>query len=95
MIMHRLTKDNLLRIYLKKKEFSFLFFNLLLRSKYIKRFFKRNVFRDILVHRFGRIRNICVITGRGRSVYRSFRSSRHILKGMSHLSYLPGVKKSS
>jgi ribosomal protein S14 len=88
-------KDNLNRIYLKKKEFSFIFFNIILRSKQIHRFYKRNLFKDIRVLRFGLIRNSCVITGRSRGVYRSFKSSRHALKGLTEVGYLPGIKKSS
>jgi ribosomal protein S14 len=88
-------KDNLNRMYLKKKEFSLIFFNVILRSKQVCRFFKRRLLKGILVLRFGRIRNTCVITGRARGVYRSFKSSRHALRGLTEVGYLPGIKKSS
>nr|YP_010385995.1 ribosomal protein S14 [Pterothamnion plumula]UPO65065.1 ribosomal protein S14 [Pterothamnion plumula] len=42
-----------------------------------------------------RKRNICWITGRSRGFYRDFGLSRHVLREMSHLCLLPGVKKSS
>nr|AMD08055.1 ribosomal protein S14 [Euglena mutabilis] len=42
-----------------------------------------------------RLRNRCIITGRGRGYYRMFGLSRHVLRNMSHYGLLPGVKKSS
>nr|QVY58427.1 30S ribosomal protein S14 [Kappaphycus striatus] len=42
-----------------------------------------------------RHRNRCWMTGRSRSVYRSFGLSRHVLREMSHECLLPGIRKSS
>ncbi len=42
-----------------------------------------------------RKRNICWMTGRSRGFYRDFGLSRHVLREMSHLCLLPGIKKSS
>ena len=37
----------------------------------------------------------CMVTGRGRGVYRKFRLSRNTFREMAHLGQLPGVQKSS
>nr|AXX76491.1 ribosomal protein S14 [Dipteris conjugata] len=42
-----------------------------------------------------RLRNRCSLTGRPRSNYRDFGSSRHVPREMAHACLLPGVIKSS
>lgn len=42
-----------------------------------------------------RIRNRCMITGRGRGMYRIFMMSRICIRKFASFSQLPGVKKSS
>ena len=42
-----------------------------------------------------KIRNRCIITGRGRSIYRDFRISRMQLRSLASFGYLMGVTKSS
>lgn len=42
-----------------------------------------------------RIRNRCVITGRSKSIYRTFRMSRLSLRNFAHNGLLPGILKSS
>jgi small subunit ribosomal protein S14 len=42
-----------------------------------------------------RLRNRCLVTGRGRGYYRMFGLSRHVIRDMSHYGLLPGIKKSS
>jgi small subunit ribosomal protein S14 len=42
-----------------------------------------------------RLHNRCMITGRPKGYYRDFGLSRHVLREMAHLGFLPGVKKSS
>jgi small subunit ribosomal protein S14 len=42
-----------------------------------------------------RIRNRCVITGRGRAVYRQFRISRILLRNLGGKGNIPGLRKSS
>jgi small subunit ribosomal protein S14 len=37
----------------------------------------------------------CMVTGRGRGVYRKFRLSRNTFRMMAHLGQLPGVQKAS
>lgn len=87
-------QDNLNRVFLKKKEFFFIFSKLVLKNKNIIRFLKKNKF-NLGLRLTSKINNSCIITGRNRGVYRQFKSSRLILKGMSCLGYLPGIRKSS
>ncbi|KAG5540989.1 hypothetical protein RHGRI_021022 [Rhododendron griersonianum] len=44
---------------------------------------------------FGRVRNRCIYTGRPRSVYKLFRMSRIVFRGLASRGALMGVKKSS
>jgi small subunit ribosomal protein S14 len=37
----------------------------------------------------------CMVTGRGRAVYRKFKLCRHVFRSMAHQGYLPGVHKAS
>jgi small subunit ribosomal protein S14 len=42
-----------------------------------------------------RVKNRCMLTGRGHAYYRKFGISRIMLRELAHLGELPGVKKSS
>lgn len=42
-----------------------------------------------------RLRSRCMLTGRGRGVYRKFRLSRIKFRELAHLGQLPGVQKAS
>jgi len=42
-----------------------------------------------------RVRNRCVLTGRGRAIYRQFRLSRIMLRDLGSKGYIPGLRKSS
>lgn len=42
-----------------------------------------------------RIRNRCLLTGRGRGVYREFNLSRIVLRKLCPFGYVPGMLKSS
>lgn len=42
-----------------------------------------------------RIRNRCIITGRGRAIYRQFRLSRILLRKLGSQGDIPGLRKSS
>ena len=42
-----------------------------------------------------RIRNRCIITGRGRSIYKLFRMSRLQIKDLAYHNLLPGLKQST
>jgi small subunit ribosomal protein S14 len=42
-----------------------------------------------------RLKNRCIISGRGRSVYRDFRLTRIQLRHLASFGYLMGIKKSS
>ncbi|MFK7931669.1 MAG: 30S ribosomal protein S14 [Myxococcota bacterium] len=42
-----------------------------------------------------RLVNRCMVTGRGRAVYRKFRLSRIAFRELAHAGHLPGVHKSS
>lgn len=43
----------------------------------------------------GRLRNICMFTGRSGGVYRFFRASRFVIKGLGEVGILPGIQKLS
>jgi len=42
-----------------------------------------------------RLRNRCVLTGRGRATYRQFRLSRIMLRDLGGKGFIPGLRKSS
>jgi len=42
-----------------------------------------------------RVKNRCILSGRGRAIYKDFRLSRHMFRKLALEGYLPGVKKSS
>jgi ribosomal protein S14 len=85
--------DSFHRIHFKNKEYILLFRKLLLRSG-ISRFYKK--LRVIKASYFRvRVNNSCILTGRAHAVYKGFKVSRFILKGMGTTGYLPGIRKCS
>jgi ribosomal protein S14 len=86
--------DALHRIQFKNKEHVLLLRKLIGRTPQVSRFYKKS--RLSLVESLEtRINNCCIITGRTRAVYKGFKVSRFILKGMGSVGYLPGVRLSS
>jgi ribosomal protein S14 len=83
--------DGFLRKGLKKKEYVLLLSKLLLRDSRVCKYYKK----VRVVSGTTRVNNQCILTGRTRAVYKSFKVSRFILKGMSSLGYLPGIRKCS
>ena len=59
------------------------------------------VYWSFLFNKYGKrncisfYRRGCMWTGTGRSVFKTFKASRHILKKNAALGYLPGIRKSS
>jgi ribosomal protein S14 len=85
--------DALHRIQFKNKEHFLLFRKLVSRTAEVSRFYKKSLTSVVPVE--VRINNCCIITGRTRAVYKGFKVSRFILKGMGSVGYLPGVRLSS
>ena len=78
----------------KRSFFKFMQQNLSLSFKSRKRYSEILHFYPVNSS-ISRIRNRCVLTGRGRSIYRDFRLSRMQLRHMASFGLLMGVKKSS
>jgi small subunit ribosomal protein S14 len=53
------------------------------------------IFRQQKVGRVGYCRHHCYFTGRGRSVYRSFRLTRNLVRELAHRGQLFGLRKAS
>jgi ribosomal protein S14 len=86
--------DSLHRIHFKNKEYVLLLRKLLLRNANVCRFYKKS--RLTRAPYTGvRINNNCILTGRTHAVYKGFKVSRFILKGMGSLGYLPGIRQCS
>lgn len=83
--------DGVTRRDLKKKEYVLLLSKLLLRDSRVCKYYKK--VRVVLGQ--VRVNNRCILTGRTHAVYKSFKVSRFVLKGMSSLGYLPGIRKCS
>jgi ribosomal protein S14 len=83
--------DSTNRSCLKKKEYEFLLNKLLIRDSRVCKYFKK----VRVVPGQTKVNNFCILTGRTRAVYKNFKVSRFILKGMSSLGYLPGIRKCS
>jgi ribosomal protein S14 len=84
--------DSLHRIHFKNKEYLSLLGKLLLKNSQVPRYFQR---ADLLIIGQARVNNHCILTGRTHAVYKGFKVSRFILKGMGALGYLPGIRKCS
>jgi ribosomal protein S14 len=86
--------DSLRRTHFKNKEYFILLRNLLCRNTSIGRFYKKSSLTRVS-YEVTKINNTCILTGRTRAVYKGFKVSRFILKGMGSLGYLPGIRKCS
>lgn len=84
----------LFNFYEKRKNFIKSFIHIApnpkVRSQYIQKL--RSFPRDSSI---SRIKNFCILTGKGRSVYRQFHLSRHQFREKALYGLLRGVKKSS
>lgn len=87
-------RDKQNRTKFKKNELKILFFKILFKTKKINRFFKKNYIKSVFYTKT-RINNTCVISGRTTGVFKLFKVSRMVLKGMSDVGFLPGIRKSS
>jgi ribosomal protein S14 len=85
--------DSLRRIHFKNKEFVLLLDKLVLRSTVGEAYKKLRL--NLAAYAKPRVNNYCILTGRTRAVYKSFKVSRFVLKGMGSLGYLPGIRKCS
>jgi ribosomal protein S14 len=82
------------RIHFKNKEYALLLRKLLRQNAKVGRFYKKSSL--IRAGYLGtRINNHCILTGRTHAVYKGFKVSRFVLKGMGSLGYLPGIRKCS
>jgi small subunit ribosomal protein S14 len=92
-----LKKDKSRRIAFAKAEK----LRLVLKALYINQFLPlrvRNMAHYILFqdkNYFVRIRNFCIITGRGRGILHSFKISRHCFKKYASNGFIEGISKSS
>jgi ribosomal protein S14 len=84
--------DAINRKHFKNKEFALLLRKVLAGSARIDDFYKKT---KLIFACRPRINNRCILTGRTRAVYKGFKASRHVLKGMGSLGYLPGIRKCS
>lgn len=85
----------LFNLFEKRKNFLKAFIYLLpnnskAKGKYVQEL--RSLPRDSSI---SRIKNFCILTGKGRSVYRQFHLSRHQFREKALYGLLRGVKKSS
>ena len=56
---------------------------------------KQNFFIALILNRFDFIKNYCIVTGRGRGVYKKVRVSRILLRVLGAEGLFFGLKKSS
>lgn len=89
--------DNKIRKHFKNKEFDSVFFNLVMQNLSVPFIFKGVLKRKKLKKLIflTKIRNICSITGRTRSIYKLFRISRIMLRELGSQGLIFGLKKSS
>jgi ribosomal protein S14 len=86
--------DTLRRMHFKNKEYVLLLRKLLYKNTCVSRFYKKASLTRVS-YEATKINNHCILTGRTRAVYKGFKVSRFILKGMGSLGYLPGIRKCS
>jgi ribosomal protein S14 len=84
--------DVINRKHFKNKEFALLLRKVLIGNAGIDSFYKKT---KLTFACRPRINNRCILTGRTHAVYKGFKVSRHVLKGMGSLGYLPGIRKCS
>lgn len=68
--------------------------NLLLKKKK-RRKIQQHFFAFPKISSLSRIKNLCILTGRPRSIYRFFKISRLQFRKLASKGYLPGVSKYS
>jgi ribosomal protein S14 len=88
-------KDLLRRNFLKNKEFLTLFYKVLAQNSSVSYWYKKKQGSCSTARISSKVQGACIITGRTSAVYRGLKVSRFVLKGMSSVGYLPGVRKSS
>jgi len=92
-------KDNLKRMFFKNFEKKRIILKGLFKNQYISFplrylfFLKLNSLKKNTS--IVKVRNRCVITGRGRSVYKLFRMSRLQIKELAYYNVIPGLKQST
>jgi succinate dehydrogenase (ubiquinone) iron-sulfur subunit len=90
-------RDGRKRFLFSNNEICFLSFKLLLESNFSKMKLKKHLFsmnRQILNHSLTSVNNRCLITGKGKSIYKEFRLSRIIFRKAADSGLLAGVKRS-
>jgi ribosomal protein S14 len=65
------------------------------KTSHIQRYLVDVQHRVLFTSSFTKVRNICILTGRNRSVYRSFRLSRIKLREYANAGYFTGLSKAS
>ena len=92
------SKNEKLNRRMVKKELSQLLYhlNLCFRGRtFLQRYFLNNQLKKLTFSPFTKIRTICFLTGRSRSIYRSFRLSRLKIREYAGFGYFPGLSKAS
>lgn len=89
--------NNELRLTFKTQEFNLIFLQLLFRNSKIPFAFKRLVYKKRSKNyiNYSKIRNICIVSGKARSVYKDFKISRIALRKLGSQGLIPGIQKSS
>jgi len=92
-----LVKDFLLRKSFLKNELIQIVFKSLAVNKYIPKGRRNSLYHLLSCNKsyFVRIRNFCIITGRGRGILHSFKISRHCFKKYASNGFIEGISKSS
>src|ERR1700761_255953 len=65
------------------------------KQKFIQKYFFNCQLKFLTSSSFTKIRTLCFLTGRSRSVYRAFRLSRLKIREYAALGYFPGLTKAS
>jgi small subunit ribosomal protein S14 len=89
--------DHKLRVKFKKKELDLLFLHLIYKNTTIPYLYKKNCnfYQLNKMDFFSKIQNICIVTGRSRSVYKIFKISRIMLRQLGSKGLILGLRKSS
>jgi ribosomal protein S14 len=66
-----------------------------LKQNFTQRYFLNSQLKLLTSSPFTKIRTLCLLTGRSRSIYRSFRLSRLKIREYAGLGYFPGLSKAS
>ena len=98
-IKNWMKRDKITRVKYLQNEIN----KLVLKSLLANMYFDKNakIYWSNLYNKYGKHNSIayyrhgCNLTGSGRSVFKQFKSSRHIIKKYAAMGQLPGVRKSS